>query len=46
MMEYAIVLEKNNKRATIITRYRSCKVKIENVGITAVLKQQHYNWYI
>ena len=34
------VLGKNNKRTTIITMYRPCKVKIENAGITTVVKQQ------
>ena len=34
------VLGKNNTRTTIITIYRPCNVKIENAGITTVIKQQ------
>ena len=39
-MDYANSTRKNNKRTTIITMYRPCKVKIENAGITTVIKQQ------
>ena len=34
------VLGKNNKRITIITMYRPRNVKIENAGITTLIKQQ------
>ena len=34
------VLGKNNKRTTIIIMHRPCNVKIDNAGITIVLKHQ------
>ena len=37
------VLEKNNKRTKIIIMYIPCKIKIENTGITIVVKQ---HWLI